>query len=58
LKQNGAWKLNLRHRKLVNTPSLCSHVILHRNIEQKLVNSLHGLLNFEIGGLDGRVVPT
>ena len=27
-------------------------VVLYRNIDQKLVNSLHGLLNCEIGGLD------
>ena len=26
--------------------------ILHGNIHQTLVNSLHGLLNFEIGGLE------
>ena len=27
-------------------------VILYTNIDQTLVNSLHGLLNCEIGGLD------
>jgi len=32
--------------------------VLHGNIDQTLVNSLHGLLNFEIGGLDSRVVAT
>ena len=30
--------------------------LLYRNIDQKLVNSLHGLLNWEIGGLDCRVI--
>ena len=29
-----------------------------RNIHQKLVNTLHGLLNCEIGGLDCRVITT
>ena len=28
--------------------------VLYRNIDQTLVNSLQGLLNFEIGGLDCR----
>ena len=28
------------------------------NIDQKLVNSLHRLLNCEIGGLDCRVITT
>jgi len=32
--------------------------ILYTNIDQKLVNSLHGLLNSEIGGLDCRVITT
>jgi len=30
--------------------------ILYTNIDQKRVNSLHGLLNCEIGGLDCRVI--
>ena len=30
--------------------------LLYRNIDQKLVNSLHRLLNCEIGGLDCRVI--
>ena len=30
--------------------------LLHGNIDQALVNSLHGLLNCEIGGLDCRVI--
>jgi len=33
-------------------------IILHENINQTLVNSLHGLLNCEIGGLDCRVITT
>ena len=32
--------------------------ILHGNIDQTLVNSLHGLLNCEIGGLDCRIIIT
>jgi len=31
-------------------------LILHRNIDQTLVNSLHSLLNFEIGDLDCHVL--
>ena len=27
-------------------------MLMHENTDQTLVNSLHGLLNFEIGGLD------
>ena len=30
--------------------------LLHGNIDQALVKSLHCLLNCEIGGLDGRVI--
>jgi len=30
--------------------------LLHGNIDQALVNALHGLLNCEIGGLDCRVI--
>jgi len=39
-------------------PGTCNHwhTILYRNIDQKLVNSLHGLLNCETGGLDCRVI--
>ena len=33
-------------------------VLLYTNIDQTLVNSLHGLLNCEIGGLDCRVITT
>ena len=32
--------------------------ILHRNIDNTLVNSLHGLLNCEMGGLECRVITT
>ena len=32
--------------------------ILHGNIDQTLLNSLHSLLNFEIGRLDCRVITT
>jgi len=32
--------------------------VLHGNIDQTLANSLHGLQNFEIGGLDSRVIVT
>ena len=35
-----------------------SHAVLQTNIDQKLINSLHGLLNCEIGGLDYRVITT
>ena len=36
-----------------------SHIqphVLYRNIDQTLVNSLHGLLNCEIGGIEFRVI--
>ena len=32
--------------------------LLYTNIDQKLVNSLHGLLNCEIDGLDCHVITT
>jgi len=31
---------------------------LYTNIDQTLMNSLHGLLNCEIGGLDYRIITT
>jgi len=34
------------------------NVALYTNIDQKLVNSLHGLLNYEIGGLEWRIITT
>jgi len=33
-------------------------IVLYTNIYQTLVNSLHGLLNCETGGLDCRVITT
>jgi len=33
-------------------------LVLHGNIDQTFVNSLHRLLNFKIGGLDYRVITT
>ena len=36
----------------------CENRILHENIDQTLINSLHGLLNCEIGGLDCHVSTT
>jgi len=35
---------------------LYSHTVLYGHIHQTLVNTLHGLPNFEIGGLDCRVI--
>jgi len=32
--------------------------VLHWNIDQTVVNSLHSWLNFKIGGLDHRVITT
>ena len=37
--------------------ALCIHVV-YGSIDQTLVNSLHGLLNFERDGLDCRVITT
>ena len=36
--------------------TLFDTLVLYMNIDQKLVNSLHRLLNCEIGGLDCRVI--
>ena len=33
-------------------------LVVHENIDQTLVNSLHGLLNFEIGGLYCHAITT
>jgi len=33
-------------------------MVLYTNIDQKLVKSLHGLLNCEMGGLDCRILTT
>ena len=44
---------------LIEKGWLCkSTLLLHRNIDQTLMNSLHGLLNCEIGGLDCPVITT
>ena len=45
------------------TPNWIAHftfclLVLHGNIDQTLVNSLHSLLICEIGGLDCRIIPT
>jgi len=45
----------------MNSKTLLYHsscMILHRNIDQTLVSSLHGLLKFETGGLECRVITT
>ena len=34
------------------------HIVVYTNIDKTLVNSLHGLLNCEIGGLDCHVITT
>ena len=36
----------------------CSPEVVYTNIDQTLVNSLHRLLNCEIGGLDYHVITT
>ena len=43
---------------LDNSKMKTKYQVLHGNIDQTLVKSLHGLLNFEIGGLDCRVIAT
>ena len=35
-----------------------SHLLLYENIDQTLMNSLHILLDFEMDGLDCRVITT
>jgi len=37
---------------------LITVLLLYTNIDQKLVNSLQGLLNYEMGGLDCRFITT
>ena len=44
--------------KLVSCVDTGFVLILHRNIDQTLLNSLHGLLDFEIGGLRCRGITT
>ena len=41
-----------------NMNTLFSKPVLYTNIDQARVNSLHELLNCEIGGLDCRVITT
>ena len=48
-------------RRLPKLPALADSeycFVLYTNIDQTLVNTLHGLLNCEIGGLDCRVSTT
>ena len=53
-------QLDIRPNKQTNKRSVCISVdtVLYTNIDQTLVNSLHGLLNCEIGGLDCRGITT
>jgi len=48
----------LTEQGFVDIVSPCLHVQLYTNNDQTLVNSLHRLLNCEIGGLDCHVVST
>ena len=41
-----------------STQGQCLWQVLYTNIDQTLVNSLHGLLNCKIGGLDCHVITT
>ena len=50
-------KRNWNPKKQVNS-HLIRHEILYTNIDQTPVNSLHGLLTCEIGGLDYHVTTT
>ena len=50
--------IHMRHlinEKQVKIDPLCM-CVLYTNIDQKLVDSLHGLLNCDIGGLDCCVI--
>ena len=47
------WHLEQYHNIVLQTAK-----VLHGNIDQTLVNSLHRLLNFEIGRLDCLVITT
>ena len=44
--------------RLATTCTYSIVLLLYTNIDQKFVNSLHGLLNCEIGGLDCRIITT
>jgi len=46
------------HKSVLVYLKHCYILIVYRNIDQTLVNSLHGLLNCEIGGLDCHVITT
>ena len=49
----------LNSESVLMTRSLhCETHLLYTNIDQKLVSSLHGLLNCEISGLNCRVITT
>jgi len=41
---------------LFNLVCVCKNMLLHRNINQTLINVLHRLLNCEIGGLNCCVI--
>jgi len=45
----------MKHEYMINTFNIYA---LYTDIDQNLINSLHGLLNCEIGGLDCRVITT
>ena len=50
-----AYTQNVSFLKQTVTRQVCHD---SENIDQTLVNSLHGLLNFKIGRLDCRVITT
>ena len=37
---------------------VCVHMLLYISIDRTLMNSVNGMLNCEIGGLDRRVITT
>ena len=43
---------------MLNTSTDTSIVVLYKHIDQTLMNSFHGLLHCEIGGLDCSVITT
>ena len=49
---------HLHHVDYMSTRTPTEAYIVYTNIDQKLLNSLHGLLNCEIGGLDCHVITT
>jgi len=50
--------MNTRHEMFGKVIRGQCVVLLPGNIDLTLVNSLHGLLNIEKGGLNGRVIAT